>query len=111
VHEHDGSEHSSKFLPVTSDSLYKIPHFFARHIFQSPSPIVSMPSANNFLPPGIKMIDLSQAKLAGPKNATVVDVPLPKGTVGIVFGVSWLASLPNKLTVSLLEPSATHRGL
>lgn len=34
----------------------------------------------------VKVIDLS--RLNGPSSATVVVVPLPKGTVGIVFGVS-----------------------
>ncbi|KIM46734.1 hypothetical protein M413DRAFT_261550 [Hebeloma cylindrosporum] len=36
------------------------------------------------LQPALKVIDLS--KLNGPSNATVVVVPLPKKTVGIVFG-------------------------
>ncbi len=34
----------------------------------------------------VKVIDLS--KLNGPSSATVVAIPLPKNTVGIVFGVS-----------------------
>ena len=40
--------------------------------------------------PARRNIDLS--KVNGPVNATVVVVPLPKNTVGIVFGVSCVLS-------------------
>jgi len=79
------------------DRLYKLR-------IPDPSQIVNMPSP--FLLRGIHKIDISIAH--GPEDAKVLVVPLPKDTVGIVFGLSWL---PNKLTFSQLEPSATHRGL
>lgn len=59
--------------------------------------------------PALRNIDLS--KLDGPTNATVVVVPLPKKTVGIIFGVGSLIfrSLYSSLmTVSLLGSLATH---
>ncbi|KIM40799.1 hypothetical protein M413DRAFT_28554 [Hebeloma cylindrosporum] len=42
-----------------------------------------MPTISKFQR-GVQMIDLSKAE--GPSDATVVGVPLPKGTIGIVFG-------------------------
>ena len=106
---HDGSEHSSSSYPSQATVCIK-PATSVLQIFQVPSLIVNM-SSPSFRLRGKQKLDLSNTVLSGPKDATVVVVPLPKDTVGVIFGVSWLASLPNKLTVSPLEPSATHRGL
>lgn len=65
-----------------------------RH-FLRVSSLFFIPNLNmSYLKPIVRIIDLSKEKPEGPSEAKVIAVPLPKDTVGIIFGVSWRVSLP-----------------